>query len=53
METWLSTNVIPPQHSLMSLKIKVNNTEKNGLIHSLKYVFPYLGKYLKRSLIVY
>ena len=24
-ETFLSTNVIPPQHSLMSLKIKINN----------------------------
>lgn len=24
METWLATNVIPPQHPLMSLKIKIN-----------------------------
>jgi hypothetical protein len=53
MDTWLSTNAIPPQHSLMSLKIKLNMNEKKGLMHSLKYVFPYLGTYLKRSLIVY
>lgn len=53
MQTWLSTNVIPPQHALMSLKVKVNMNEKKGLLHAVKYVFPYLGTYLKRSIIVY
>lgn len=53
MQTWLSTNVIPPQHALMSLKVKVNMNEKKGLLHVMKYVFPYLGAYVKRSLVVY
>lgn len=53
MQTWLSTNVIPPQNSLMSLKVKVNENEKKGLLHAIKYVFPYLKNFVKRSLVVY
>jgi hypothetical protein len=53
MQTWLSTNVIPPQLPLMSLKVKVNENEKKGLMHALKYIFPYLKSYVKRSLTIY
>lgn len=53
MQTWLSTNVLPPQTPLMSLKIKLNAHEKKGLMHSVRYIFPYLKTYVKRSLVVY
>ena len=37
----------------MTLKIKVNANEKQGLIYSLKYVFPYLKNYVRRNLVIY
>jgi len=53
MQTWLSTNIIPPQAPLMSLKIKVNVNEKKGLLNSVRYIFPYLKTYVKRSIVIY
>ena len=53
VNTWLAANLPPPQAPLMTLKVKVNNNEKEALFHSLKYVFPYMRTGIKRSINIY